>query len=345
MPFGRCFMQESSTSTLTCQYDPIKTDSGAVTTRMVASGISMSQFVRMHSMHLYNNYFKADATLQEDTFTSAASTSNGELKTTGKEKVPASASLLLLPPPKLPILPVQSTLPFTHTPTPTPFYPSLTGGMGAALGTSDSSAGECPASPQKYLSPERLSISARPSSTGGVPQQLSEAPKEAEVSVHGSPRLSVHQRLSQFARSLRLSMRRSARGSRSQSLLFGQRRESAKNAEVPPPEHQDDAKAAPVEIEVRTASSSECLTVQEDSGTVSAQTDATSGAIPDPESAKSARSNLTVTFDEGKGRVFKNKVRRGSSAKAGQAAKQWTWRKPFASMGARAGCLSAPDVL
>jgi hypothetical protein len=429
---------------------------------MVASGIWMLHLVRMHSMYLDNTYFKAEATLQDetnplqgDTVTSAASTSNSELKTTGEEKVPASTSLLLLPPPTLPILPLQKTSPSTHIPTPTPLYPSLTGGTGAALGTRDSSAGELPATPQKFLAPERLSISARPSSTGGAPQQLSEAPKEAEVSVHGSPRLSMQQRLSQFARSLRLSMRRSAHNSRSLSLIFGQRRESARNAEVPPPEDQDGAKpapeeiemrtasssecltvqddsgtvnadtdaisgalpdpdsetpkeaevsvhgsprlsmqkhlsrfarslrlsmrrsahnsrslslifgqrresaknaevpppddqdgakAAPVHIEVRTASSSECLIVQEDSGTVTADTDAISGALPDPESGKSGRSNLTVTFDDGSGRVFRNKARCGSSAKAGQVAKQWTLKTPFASMGGRAGCLSPPDV-
>jgi hypothetical protein len=203
---------------------------------------------------------------------------------------------------------------------------------------------EFPASSQKYLAPEGLSVSARPSSTGGTPQLLSEAPKEAEVSAHGSPRLSMHQRLAQFARSLRLSLRRSACNGRSKSLPFGQWRESAKNAEVPPLEHQDGAKAALVELEMRTASLSECLTVQEASETVTADTDAISGSLLDPESAKSARSNVTVTFDDGKGRVFKNKARRGSSAKAGQAAKQWTWRKSFVSVGGRVGCLSPPDV-
>jgi hypothetical protein len=274
------------------------------------------------------DYFKADATLQDETnplqggtVTSVASTSNGEQKTTGGEKVPASASLLPLPPTK-----------------------SWTGGTGAALGTSDSAAGKLPSSSQQYLAPERLSISARPSSTGGIPQLLSAAPKEAAVSAQGSPRLSMHQRLSQFARSLRLSMRRSLCSSRSQSLRFGKWRESAKNAEVPPLEHQDGANAAPVELEMRTASLSECLTVQADSGTVTADTDAISGSLPDPESAKSARSNVTVTFADGKGRVFKNKARRGSSAKAGPAAKQWTWRKSFVSVGGRVGCLSPPDV-
>jgi hypothetical protein len=176
--------------------------------------------------------------------------------------------------------------------------------------------------------------------SGALPDPGSEAPKEAEVSVHGSPRLSMHQQLSEFAHSLR----RRARNSRSLSLIFGQRRGLARNAEVPPPDDQDGAKAAPVNVGMRTASSPECLVVQEDSAAVTADSAAISGALPDPESAKSARSNLTVTFHDGTGSVFKNKARRGSSAKAGQAAKEWTLKAPFASMGRRAGCLSPPDV-